>query len=182
MAKTCKVNGCDKRVKAIRLCAMHCSRLYRNGDVGVVYSMRNGPKICTVDGCEKPVNARGYCSTHYSRWRKTGSTGDAELQQAPHGTGHITPNGYRTFRAPDHPNSWKDGRVSEHTLVMTKIIGRPLRKGETIHHINGIRDDNRPENLELWTSDHPSGRRVSDLREFAASIAFDYGLTGELPY
>jgi hypothetical protein len=45
----------------------------------------------------------------------------------------------------------------EHRLVMRRAIGRPFRKGETVHHINGQKDDNRLENLQIWQGAHSSG-------------------------
>lgn len=84
-------------------------------------------------------------------------------------------HGYIHVLAPEHPNANPKGYVLEHVLVMSEIIGRPLTREETVHHKNGLRDDNRPENLELWASNHPPGQRVEDLYEWAKTIVDRYG-------
>jgi hypothetical protein len=55
------------------------------------------------------------------------------------------------------------GWILEHRLKMEKILGRPLVKGESIHHKDGVRHNNDPDNLELWVVGVRYGQRGHEL-------------------
>lgn len=102
---------------------------------------------------------------HYARWRKHRDVGGADRLKAPPGEGRFfNDDGYVLTWVPKAAGGYRIKRV--HRLVMEQMLGRPLRDFENVHHINGIRDDNRPENLELWVKAQPSGQRAADLAEW----------------
>lgn len=87
----------------------------------------------------------------------------------------INKDGYMYIRKNGHPNSQKNGTIYEHVFVMSEYLGRPLYDHENVHHKNGIRNDNRIENLELWNKQQPYGQRVTDKIKFYKEFIEQYG-------
>lgn len=93
--------------------------------------------------------------------RHKGKTMSAESRQklslsmslkTPFGHKKIRSDGYVCIYSPNHPDARNDGYVQEHRIVMEQYIGRRLSKEEVVHHKNGVRDDNRIENLVLFAN------------------------------
>jgi hypothetical protein len=143
----CSVEGCVRRVRSRGLCKRHYEEALAAGSV------------CVITGCRRsPLGGEGMCYMHRRRYLADGDAGEAGPRRVPNGAGSINADGYRTFYVPE-----RGRRMGEHQLVMEAVLGRRLTPHELVHHRNGVRLENRPENLELWVIPHPPGQRVADL-------------------
>lgn len=86
----------------------------------------------------------------------------------------LNKQGYVVMHSYGHPNGYKNGQMYEHGFIMSGLLGRPLHPGETVHHKNGVKNDNDPDNLELWVTHQPKGQRPEDLVEWATEIMARY--------
>ena len=170
---TCTVAACDRTASNKGLCGMHAQRMKRRGTTDEPPRRVRG--LCSLDGCARPHVAHGFCGPHYRRYVATGDPGPVEIKRYnKSATRRVDQHGYAHIKLVGHPRAAK-GWVREHIVVMEGVLGRDLLPGEEVHHVNGVRDDNRPENLELWVVRQPKGQRPADLVEWAKEILRLYG-------
>lgn len=170
--KTCTFAGCDRKHHAHGLCGSHYQQRANGFELAPLGTYLRKPTACSE--CPEHAIGRGFCKDHYYLWYRYGSPHAVPKLKQPRPR-KIDNNGYARIHVPGHPRAFKDGYYLEHRVVMERMLGRDLLDGENVHHINGIRDDNRPENLELWVSSQPSGQRVTDLLAWAREIEARYG-------
>lgn len=200
---TCEECGrsCVTRGRGTRFCSNKCSAVFtgraRRSATGEVICAQCGAKFIGQTANFKNLPARKYCSKRcYGLANRAGgptftcahcgATAPRKFIRASGGynyrsrfcskvcaingqrTGGTDRWGYRVFTV--------NGRqIREHRAVMERTLGRTLLPYETVHHVNGVRHDNRPENLEVWIGRHTPGQRLADALAWAESLLRDHG-------
>lgn len=154
------------------MCKGHYKRWGLGQDLEKPFKHKNKGKTCSFAGCDKPAAVVGLCVGHNSQ--KSEGVELKQLQKRSAGTwgDWAKTNGGYVIRY-KNLNKKRTGQL-QHRHVMEQHIGRDLIPSENVHHINGIKDDNRIENLELWSTSHPPGQRVLDKVNWAKEILDTY--------
>ncbi len=124
---------------------------------------------------KSPENWERQRQKNFISWRKNLGIDPTIRLRAKKGEGYICRSGYLSYKIKGHPCADKNGRVQASHLEIYNKLGRVLKTGETVHHKNGIRLDNRIENLEIWSTYHPAGQRIEDKIAWCIEFLSLYG-------
>ena len=150
---TCKKPFYRRGSRIAKTCSFKCRGAYISFIQTSKPQLRKGGYInclnCGKSVYATPANLKRtkYCSKKCS---------DISLVHVPRGENHphwkggtMIVQGYRYVKAENHPNKNSRGYVMEHRLVMEQMLERYLTPNEEVHHINGVKTDNHPDNLEV---------------------------------
>lgn len=164
----CTTKGCTKAISNKKRGL--CKRCYQ------YWLMTEAPhrERCPAEGCELPQYLKGHCHIHARRLERGGTTDGIGRGRPGQPRGirnlegrYVNAQGYVKIRT-------DTGWVLEHRHVMETTLGRALLAGENVHHKDGNKENNSPENLELWVTYQPAGQRPEDLLGWAEEIIARY--------
>ncbi len=128
-------------------CACACGRMRRRYD-------NEGRERRFIQGHSNPYTKKGHPCPMRAAIKASSPRGPDSHRWK--GGEHYTGDGRVLKHSPDHPHKNARGYVRRSRLVMEQHLGRYLTSEEIIHHINGIKDDDRIENLQLTSQEqHP---------------------------
>lgn len=123
------------------------------------------PRVLRETRPEHRKSGQAYCSQRCGNQHAKRVA--AKARTRPLGSTNASTQGYAVVKT-------EAGWEPEHRVVMECVIGRPLWPDENVHHRNGSKSDNRPENLELWSTSQPKGQRIEDKVAWAIEMIERY--------
>jgi hypothetical protein len=179
--EVCAFPDCGRYTYVKDLCCGHYTQKHRGQDLVPLFTRRLRPVLmCEAPRCTRPARSSKtpICDRCDQRRRK-GISSERPFAGEEVSNPRLTSQGYLEVSIPPthwlHPygtgKAWQTTRyMKHHVFVMAEHLGRPLEKHENVHHLNGVRSDNRIENLEIWSSSQPAGQRISDKVDWAVEI------------
>ena len=174
--KPCSVDGCPNPAEARTLCHGHYLSLLRRERMAdppalETESQRSArsqavPVESTLEAFVAPTSIVCEC---------TGDVlADVPIREV-EGIGYIS-HGYRGVPVPSHPETpdLRGMPRSRASIDDGRSPWKALEPDEVVHHRNGVRTDNRIENLELWSVMQPKGQRIHDKVEYARELLRRY--------
>lgn len=176
----CSFPACERDSYAHKLCKSHYAQRKRGKPLTKLRPRKPngtwlGVTTCLVEGCSGKHRSGGFCTSHLWQVQKSKNPTPRLVRRVTPGEwgrwartkgGYVVR--YRSLGRVDGRTIAE--RQFQHRVVMEEKIGRPLRSEETVHHRNGVRDQNNIENLELWSTSQPSGQRVVDKVAWAKEL------------
>ncbi len=159
----CTAPKCRLTARILGLCGLHFKEWQRGG---TSYSPRDpGPNTkyfgqpCKIDGCSDPAESNDMCGKHDQRVRRYGDSNYVTSKEQ-----HRLACRAVWENVPAKPTSYKKwlGR-HEHRVVAERMLGRPLVKGEIVHHKDGNKHNNSPDNLEVMTQSEHMREHMDEL-------------------